>query len=59
MKMAQTSVEWVAQKRTAGPSTTLTRISYFAMLATTTYAALLEESRTQYINATILDRKSG
>ena len=28
------------------------------MLATTTYAALLKESRTEYINATVLDRKS-
>src|SRR5277367_4512538 len=36
-----------------------TRISYFAMPATTTYAALLKESRTKYINATSLDRKSG
>jgi hypothetical protein len=29
------------------------------MLATTTYAALLKESRTEYIEATVLDRKSG
>jgi hypothetical protein len=29
------------------------------MLATATYAALLKESRTQYINATVLNRKSG
>jgi len=36
-----------------------TRISCFAMLATTTYAALLKESRTEYISATVLDRKSG
>jgi len=36
-----------------------TRISYFALPATTTYAALLKESRTEYINATVLDRKSG
>jgi hypothetical protein len=36
-----------------------TRISYFAMLATTMYAALLKESRTEYINATVLDGKSG
>ena len=36
-----------------------TRISYFAKPATTTYAALIRESRTQSINATVLDRKSG
>jgi hypothetical protein len=36
-----------------------TRISYFALLATTTYAALLKESRMQFIKATDLDRKSG
>ena len=36
-----------------------TRISYFALLATTTYAALLRESRMQFINATSLHRKSG
>jgi hypothetical protein len=36
-----------------------TRISYFALLATTTCAALLKESRTQIIEATDLDRKSG
>ena len=36
-----------------------TRISYFAMPATTTYAALLGESRTESINATVFDRKSG
>jgi hypothetical protein len=29
------------------------------MPATTTYAALLKESRTEYINAKVLDRKSG
>jgi hypothetical protein len=29
------------------------------MLATTTYAALLKESRTEHIDATVLDRKSG
>jgi hypothetical protein len=36
-----------------------TRISCFALLETTTYAALLKESRTQIIEATGLDRKSG
>jgi hypothetical protein len=36
-----------------------TRISYFALLATTTCAALLKESRMQIINATGLHRKSG
>jgi hypothetical protein len=36
-----------------------TRISYFAMPATATYAALLRESCTGSINATVLDRKSG
>jgi hypothetical protein len=36
-----------------------TRISYFALLATTTYAALCRESRMQLMNATTLDRKSG
>ena len=36
-----------------------TRISYFALLATNTFAALLRESRMQSINAIILDRKSG
>jgi hypothetical protein len=40
-------------------STERTRISYFAMLITTTNAALLKESRGDYINATVLDRKSG
>src|SRR5271155_3143753 len=36
-----------------------TRISYFALLATTTCAALLKESRMQIIKATGLHRKSG
>src|SRR5271163_3683644 len=36
-----------------------TRISYFALLATTTSAALRKESRMQIIKATGLDRKSG
>ena len=36
-----------------------TRISYFALLATTTCAALRKESRMQIINTTGLDRKSG
>ena len=36
-----------------------TRISYFALLATTTCAALRRESRMQLINAAGLDRKSG
>jgi len=36
-----------------------TRISYFALLATTTCAALREESRMQIIKATGLHRKSG
>ena len=36
-----------------------TRISYFALLATTTCAALGKESRMQIIKATGLDRKSG
>src|SRR6202042_186253 len=36
-----------------------TRISYFALLATTTSAALRRESRMQIIKATGLDRKSG
>ena len=36
-----------------------TRISYFALLATTTYAVFLKENRTILINATDLDRKSG
>jgi len=36
-----------------------TRISYFAPLATTTFAALRRESRMQIIKATGLDRKSG
>src|ERR1700744_4876406 len=36
-----------------------TRISYFALLATATYAALRRESRMQFINATTLHRKSG
>ena len=35
------------------------RISYFALLATTTCAALRKESRMQIIKATDLDRKSG
>jgi len=36
-----------------------TRISYFAVLARSTCAALRRESRMQIINATGLDRKSG
>jgi len=36
-----------------------TRISYFALLATTMCAALRKESRMQIIKATGLDRKSG
>jgi hypothetical protein len=36
-----------------------TRISYFAALTTTTYAALRKESRRIFINATELERKSG
>jgi hypothetical protein len=36
-----------------------TRISYFALLATSTCAALLKESRLKIINATVLNRKSG
>jgi hypothetical protein len=36
-----------------------TRISYFALLATTTCAALREESRMQTLKATTLHRKSG
>jgi hypothetical protein len=36
-----------------------TRISYFAMPATPTCAALRRESRMQIINAKGLDRKSG
>jgi hypothetical protein len=35
------------------------RFSYFAVLATTTCAALRRESPMQFINATVLDRKSG
>ncbi len=35
------------------------RISYFALLATSTCAALRRESRMQTLNATGLDRKSG
>jgi hypothetical protein len=36
-----------------------TRISYFALLATTTFAVFLKENRMQIIKATVLDRKSG
>jgi hypothetical protein len=36
-----------------------TRISYFALLATTTRAALHRESRMEFINAMSLNRKSG
>jgi hypothetical protein len=36
-----------------------TRISYFALLATTTYAVFPKENRMMLINATVLDRKSG
>src|SRR6201996_7450108 len=36
-----------------------TRIFYFALLATATYAALRKESRTVFINATTPHRKSG
>jgi hypothetical protein len=45
--------------KTADLSTPLPRISYLAELATTTDAALREESRTRFINATTLNRKSG
>jgi hypothetical protein len=37
----------------------VTRISYLALLATTTCAALFKESRMQIIKATGLHRKSG
>jgi hypothetical protein len=40
-------------------STERTRISYFALVATSTCAALRRESRMQILNATGLDRKSG
>jgi hypothetical protein len=36
-----------------------TRISYYALLATTTCAPLCRESHTEFINATGLNRKSG
>jgi hypothetical protein len=36
-----------------------TRISYFATLTTTTYAALRKQRRRNFINATELDRKYG
>jgi hypothetical protein len=36
-----------------------TRISYFALLATATCAALSKENRMEIIKATGLDRKSG
>jgi hypothetical protein len=36
-----------------------TRISFFALLATTTRAVFLKENRVMGINATVLDRKSG
>jgi hypothetical protein len=36
-----------------------TRISYFALLATSTYAVLRRESRMLILSATGLDRKSG
>jgi hypothetical protein len=36
-----------------------TRISYFALLATTTGAVFLKENRMMLINATALNRKSG
>jgi hypothetical protein len=39
--------------------TSVARISYYATLAMTTYAALLKESRMKLINATKVDRKSG
>jgi hypothetical protein len=41
------------------PSELRTRISYIALLATTTCAALLKESRMQIFKATGLERKSG
>jgi hypothetical protein len=37
----------------------VSRISYFALLAATTCAALLKESRMKFISATVLDWKSG
>jgi hypothetical protein len=40
-------------------STGAYQISYFAELTTTTYAALRKESRTNFIKATELKRKSG
>jgi hypothetical protein len=36
-----------------------TRISDFALLATTTCAVFLKENRMMVINATVLNRKSG
>jgi hypothetical protein len=44
---------------TAGPSTTLPRISYFAAIARTTGAVSRKGNRMKMINATSLDRKSG
>jgi hypothetical protein len=57
---------YVGRKRWAKPSTAFcssgperTRISYFALLATITCAALLKESRMQMIKATALDKIRG
>jgi hypothetical protein len=47
------------RRRLQIPSTTLLRISYFALLATAMCAALSKESRMEIIKATGLDRKSG
>jgi hypothetical protein len=72
MKVTRRDVEWVTKNGSyqqllslEGPPSPLssrakrTRISYFALLATTTCAVFLKENRMMVINATVLDRKSG
>jgi hypothetical protein len=51
--------ETVANAKKLSSRPELTRISYFALLATSTCVALHRESRIQIPNATGLDRKSG
>jgi hypothetical protein len=54
---ALSNPSWEAKSQNPRPERT--RISYFALLATTTYAVFLKENRMMLINATDLDRKSG
>jgi hypothetical protein len=55
----QKTFAWEPGRGTAGPSTTLPRISYIAAPTTATYAAFRKESRIKLANAIKVDRKFG